>query len=210
MRSKCWPALCQLSLLLFIIHLSLSPEVNAQPKTKAASIEKKLPKTPKQEVAGHTEVLRQLMQALYTEFPDELAKSTQVGPREMTEWVFDGKANWKFDALRSRQKEDAIALAFSQDYQGDHILALVVGLETLIFDAYGGKNEFSIPSERDEARLIQLRCQLHSLLAQLETNAKPGSVLHPASSRQQIKGTLTAVIERIHAKAAGQDHISSC
>lgn len=122
--------------------------------------------TPKQQMSAHTEDLRELMLQLYEAYPEELAKSTQVGAREMTEWVFDGKTNWKFDAIRGAQGKDALDMIYDQTYQGDAILPLVVGLETLLFTAYGAKNEFDIPSEMHVAQLAAVYCDIQKLYQQ--------------------------------------------
>ena len=180
----------------------------AQPKSKAHAVQHSVSKTAKQVMSEHTDDLRALMQALYDEHPEELAKSTQVGAREMTEWVFDGKANWRFDAIRRTQQTEAIALIFEPEYKGDHILALVVGLETLLFNAYGGKNEYEIPASIDEKPVLQAACQLESLQRQLDTNSQQIDILSQASSRQQIQQTLQTIMQRIRAQYSVQQVVN--
>jgi hypothetical protein len=158
--------------------------VNARPATKTAHVPLL---TTKQEVSAHSEDLRALMQALYTEYPDELAKSTQVGPREVTEWVFDGKANWRFESIRRLQGQAALALLFDEAFAGDHILALVVGLETLVFEAYGSHNEFDIPVQRDQPRWATLLCELQALPLRLQANTQANTVLRSSISLQRWK-----------------------
>lgn len=168
--------------------------VHARPATKAAHVPQL---TTKQAVSAHTEDLRALMQALYTEYPSELAKSTQVGPREMTEWVFDGKANWRFEGIRRLQGQEALALLFDQAFVGDHILALVVGLETLVFEAYGSHNEFDIPAERDQPRLAKLLCELQALPLRLQANTQTNAVLGQPVAQQHIIATLQTLMLRL-------------
>ncbi len=45
-------------------------------------------------MAQYSEDLRQLMWTLYRAHPEALTKSTQVGARKMTDWVFENKAGW--------------------------------------------------------------------------------------------------------------------
>ncbi|WP_232410956.1 hypothetical protein [Methylophilus sp. 5] len=170
--------------------------VNARAATKTAHVAQL---TTKQEVSAHTEDLRALMQALYTEYPAELAKSTQVGPREMTEWVFDGKANWRFEGIRRLQGDEALALLFDPAFAGDHIMALVVGLETLLFEAYGSQNEFDIPAERDQPRLVTLQCQLQSLPLRLQADTLSNTVLNQRAAQQHIAATLHTLLVRLQA-----------
>lgn len=180
-----------------VIALLVIHAVNAQAINSDSAAQLNITKTPKQLMAEHTDDLRALMQFLYDEHPDELAKSTQVSAREMTEWVFDGKTNWQFDAIRRTQQTEAIALIFDPGYTGDHILAIVVGLETLLFNAYGGKNEYDIPGSIDENQVAHAACQLEGLQGQLEANAKQVVILRQASSRQNIQQTLQTIIQRI-------------
>lgn len=168
--------------------------VHALPATKAAHVPQL---TTKQAVSAHTEDLRALMQALYTAYPAELAKSTQVGPREMTEWVFDGKANWRFEGIRRLQGQEALALLFDQAFAGDHILALVVGLETLVFEAYGSHNEFDIPAERDQPRLGLLLCELQALPLRLQANTQTNKLLRQPVAQQHIIATLQTLMLRL-------------
>jgi hypothetical protein len=168
--------------------------VNAQPAPKTAQVPQL---TTKQAVSAHTEDLRALMQALYTAYPSELTKSTLVGPREMTEWVFDGKANWRFEGISRLQGQEALALLFDQAFVGDHILALVVGLETLVFEAYGSRNEFDIPAERDQPRLSMLLCELRALPLRLQVNTQTNAVLRQPVAQQHITATLQTLIVRL-------------
>lgn len=75
----------------------------------------------------------------------------------MTEWVFDAKANWKFEAIRRFRCMAAIDLAFDEAFGGNRILALVVGIETLLFEGYSSQNEFEVPPQRDPQKLQQLQ-----------------------------------------------------
>lgn len=156
--------------------------------------------TPKQVMSAHTEDLRTLMLALYESHPQELAKSAQISPREMTEWVFDGKFGWRFDGLRKLQDQQALDLLFDEQFQGDHVLALVVGLETSLFHGYGAENEFAIPLERDASRMQRLVCTLrdfqkryHELIA----GPKQVPMLQNAASQQLVSVTLESILQRI-------------
>lgn len=176
------------------LHL---PQAEARTvKKAAASSAQRAELSPKQAMSEHTDDLRALMLQLYTEHPEELAKSTQVGPREMTEWVFDGKANWKFEAIRRLQGMPAIDLAFDETFGGDRILALVVGIETLLFEGYGSQNEFEIPPQRDPQKLQQLQQQLKDVQARLQRAPLP-SLLEQPAVRQPTEATLKQLLQRL-------------
>lgn len=97
-------------------------------KTSATTLEEKRAKSLEIFTVG----LQKWMENVYLANPDELRKSTQVSPREMTEWVFHGPFNWKFDAVRELQNNEALALSLSTDYYGDRILAFTTGAYTLV------------------------------------------------------------------------------
>lgn len=163
--------------------------------------------TPKQLMSAHTEDLRALMLALYESHPEELSKSARIGSREMTEWVFDGKFGWRFDSLRRAQDQQALDLLFDVRFQGDHVLALVVGLETSLFHGYGAENEFAIPAEQDASRMQHLACTLRNFQKRYHTlmsSPKPVPMLQQAASQQLVFSALDSILQRIPV-ATGQD-----
>jgi len=198
-------------------HANESREINKLAKTTQHQQIAVPALTPKQQMSAHTEDLRQLMLQLYKIYPEELAKSTQVGAREMTEWVFDGKANWKFDAIRGMQGKEALKLMAEQSYQGDIVMPLVVGLETLLFTAYGAKNEFDIPSDSNALALKQVSCEMQSLQQQLNqvqpesSSPSMNQWVKKAYEKKQItvllNGTLQTILDRI---SANQDVKGAC
>lgn len=131
----------------------------------------------KQALASHTEDLRRLMMTLYEMYPQALKKSTQVSAREMTEWVFDGKAGWKFDAIRHQQGIAALQLVFDSGYQGDRVLALIVGLETMLFQAYNAKNEFEASTPADIKKLNIAQYNIQLLIHQLNQSCTQANAI---------------------------------
>jgi hypothetical protein len=194
-----------LSAVTLVMCSGMVSHAQAQPAKKTQAVAAANPaQTPKQVMSQHTDDLRTLMQALYELHPQELAKSTQVGAREMTEWVFDGKAGWKFDAIRHTQQDQAIALIFDPEFTGDHILALVVGLETLLFHAYGGKNEYQIPAQIDERSVAQAVCQVQGLQQRLAAEVTQTGVLNQAATQALIQQALQTIIQRMRGTYASQ------
>jgi hypothetical protein len=94
------------------------------------------------EMRENTQSLRLLMMKLYKRNPMELKKSTSSTVDEMVDWVFDGDHGWKFEAIHHAQDTQAIFLSFSSDYHGDRVLPFIVGLQTMLIKAHGGKTEF--------------------------------------------------------------------
>ncbi|CEN56081.1 putative lipoprotein [Candidatus Methylopumilus turicensis] len=101
------------------------------------------------EMRENTESLRLLMTKLYKRNPAELKKSTSGTVDEMVAWVFEGDQKWSFEMLGGLKETDAIYLAFKAEYKGDRVLALVVGLQTMVIKARGGKTEFFLTDSVD-------------------------------------------------------------
>jgi hypothetical protein len=178
----------------------LKPASQSSQKTVKHAAPANKGQSPKQDMSAHTEKLRALMLALYESHPEELAKSAQISPREMTEWVFDGKFGWRFDSLRRAQDHQALDLLFDERFQGDHVLALVVGLETSLFHGYGAENEFAIPAEQDASRMQGLACTLRDFQKRyhaLMIGPKQVPVLQNAASQQLVSSTLDSILQRI-------------
>jgi hypothetical protein len=101
------------------------------------------------QVRENTASLRLLMVKLYKRNPRELKKSTSGTLEEMVDWVFEGGHGWKIKRIGERQGTDAINMAFSPEYQGDRVLPLIVGLQTMLIKAHGGKTEFYLTDSVD-------------------------------------------------------------
>ncbi len=97
----------------------------------------------------NTQSLKLLMTKLYKRNPRELRKSTSDSVEVMVDWVFEGDHGWKFKKINEAQGADALYMAFSPDYQGDRVLPLIVGLQTMLVKAHGGKNEFYMTDNLD-------------------------------------------------------------
>lgn len=94
------------------------------------------------EMRENTQILRMLMIKLYKRNPSELRKSTTANVEEMVKLVFENQHGWRFKEISEAQGSYAIQQAFRPDYQGDRVLSLIVGLQTMLIKAHGGKTEF--------------------------------------------------------------------
>ena len=101
------------------------------------------------EMRENTHSLRLLMIKLYKRNPHELRKSTNGSAEDMAARVFEQQLDWKFEAINAAQDTTAIFLAFDPNYQGDRVLPFIVGLQTMLIKAHGGKSEFYLPDTID-------------------------------------------------------------
>jgi hypothetical protein len=110
------------------------------------------------EVHENTESLRLLMLKLYRRNPHELQKSTSDVAEKMVDWVFNGESehHYQFDEINKLQGTDAIFLAFKPEFTGDRVLAYIVGLQTMLIKAHGGKTDFYLTDNIDPQHMYNV------------------------------------------------------
>ncbi len=58
-----------------------------------------------------------------------------------------------YPALAGKRSTQSIQLAFDEEYAGDRVMALIIGLKTMISASYGDKKEFFIIDDLDPQKL---------------------------------------------------------
>jgi hypothetical protein len=88
--------------------------------------------------------LRTIMLKLYKRNPKELSKSNGNSPEKMVTYLFEQSAQhqYAFHALNHLQSTKALFLAFDPEFEGDRVFAFIVGLQTMLLKAHGGKDDF--------------------------------------------------------------------
>lgn len=105
------------------------------------------------EMRENTQSLRSLMIKLYKRNPRELRKSTPEALEKMVDWVFEGDHGWKIKRINEAQDIEAIRMALDPEYQGDRVLPLIVGMQTMLIKAHGGKSEFYVTDSLDPQKI---------------------------------------------------------
>lgn len=126
----------------------------------------------------NTQSLRLLMTKLYKRNPRELKKSTEGSVEEMIAWVFEGKHEWKFREIDELQGTEAIQLAFNSDYQGDRVLPFIVGLQTMLIKAHGGKTDFYLTDSIDPQSVYNAARNVEVAAWKLSTARDPQGQLY--------------------------------
>jgi hypothetical protein len=105
------------------------------------------------EMRENTQTLRVLMAKLYKRNPRELAKGGANNADERVQATFENTNGWQFKEINNAQGTDAIQQAFQPEYQGDRVLSLIVGLQTMLVKAHGGKSEFYLTDKLDPQKI---------------------------------------------------------
>ncbi|MEK6805272.1 MAG: hypothetical protein AABY95_01310 [Pseudomonadota bacterium] len=141
-----------------------------------------------------------LLVKLYKRNPRELAKATG----ETIESRLASLAphlSLAFDELDFAKNTDAMLLAFSADYQGDRVFALMAGLVGMIRASYGGREEFFMLQALDEQALYNSARNIEILSWRLRhRQGADGKVYLLTTGADSDTGDLNLSFERIFGK----------
>ncbi len=137
------------------------------------------------EIRENTESLRILMLKLYKRNPHELQKSTSDPAEKMVDWVFDGETqhHFKFDTINNLQGTDAIFLAFKPEYTGDRVLPFIVGMQTMLLKAHGGKTDFYLTDSIDPQNIYNMARNIEICAWKLANARDENGVLYLISNQ---------------------------
>lgn len=96
------------------------------------------------EIEENKQSLKTLMLKLYKRNPREASKSGIGDAETIINNLFDPKAThqWQFAHIQNLKSTEAIQLAFKPEFEGDRVLALIVGMQTMLLKAHGDKVTF--------------------------------------------------------------------
>jgi hypothetical protein len=97
--------------------------------------------------------LRMLAEKLYRRNPREWRKGSVSTVDAAVARLFTVEHAWNFTELNGRRGTQAIDLAFRDDYQGDRVLAFVVGLASMTQAAFHDKTQFFLLDDLDPQAL---------------------------------------------------------
>lgn len=153
------------------------------------------------EYAENASTLRLLMLKMYKRNPAEALKSGLGSPEQIATYVFEQVAvhHWQFDALGGAQDTAAIKLALNPQYSGDRVLALVVGIQSMLFRAHGSKSVFFLTDSIEPQSLYNAARNIEIAVWKLNnaksaqgellllTNSQPGEVQNLSFEREFSK-----------------------
>jgi hypothetical protein len=153
------------------------------------------------EYAENVSTLRLLMLKMYKRNPAEAQKSGLGSPEQIVAYVFEQVAvhHWQFDALGGAQDTAAIKLALNPQYSGDRVLALAVGIQSMLFRAHGNKSAFFLTDSIEPQNLYNAARNIEIAVWKLTnaknakgellllTNSQPGEVQNLSFEREFSK-----------------------
>ena len=119
------------------------------------------------------ELLRRLAGKLYRRNPRELHKVPGMSTEVRLSQLFDSDRSLLFPELDNQRGIEAMLLAFDQDYTGDRVFALLVGLVSMVHSAYGNNAEFFMFDSLDPQNLYNSARNIEILVWRLKTRTGP-------------------------------------
>ncbi len=96
---------------------------------------------------------RELMIKLYKRNPRELSKSPGMSVETRLRQLGATPPTYVFDELDGEITLDAINLAFDDDFRGDRVFALMVGIRSMLHAAFENKFEFYLLDDLDHQKI---------------------------------------------------------
>jgi hypothetical protein len=115
----------------------------------------------------------ELVVLLYERNPDELLKIPGMTVEGRLAQLRVHRYKLQFTELDYKQDIDALNLALDPNFKGDRVFALIVGLGSMVREAYGYQPEMFLPDELDSRVLLVSAYNAQELLAKLKSTRKP-------------------------------------
>ena len=116
--------------------------------------------------------LRRVAEKLYRRNPGEWKKSGQPSLDAAVSRLFSSRAN--FPELGGRREGAAALYAFSADYAGDRVLAVMAGLIGMVDAAFEHKDDFYVLDALDEQKLYNCARNVEIAVWKMSSTRTPG------------------------------------
>jgi hypothetical protein len=111
--------------------------------------------------------LHRVAARLYRRNPREWQKGGSATAEAALKRLFSGATN--FPELEGRREGDAALYAFSANYAGDRVLALMAGLLGMVYAAFENKTDFYLLDDLNEQKLYNCARNVEIALAKLSS-----------------------------------------
>ena len=145
------------------------------------------------------EQLKLLTLKFYKRNPRELAKVQGMSVEKRVTMIFDQPKHLRFEELEFQEEVAAMNRAFSADFKGDRVFALMVGLTGMIRQSYDYDTDFFIYDEIDAQKLYNSARNIEVMAWKLKNNKTAmGQPFLVSSEYQGVIDNLS--FERIYGK----------
>ena len=122
-------------------------------------------------------LMEDLLEKLYICNPGELDKIRGMSIGQRQNQIFDTYGRLVFAELNNRQGTAALDMAFSEDYQGDRVFAIMTGLVGMVRSTYKWQNEQYLFDSLDEQELFKSARNIEVLATRLSNSRDPSGKL---------------------------------
>ena len=141
------------------------------------------------EIRENMESLKILALKFYKRNPSQLKKSTQDNVEKMVNWIFNGDHNNEFEQLQNKKDVECLNLVFDESFNGDRVLALVIGLKTMLLESHGNKTDFYLFDKLDPQNIYNVARNIEVVVWKLSTkkmeNGEPFLISNSISGNEQ-------------------------
>ena len=141
------------------------------------------------EIRENMESLKILALKFYKRNPSQLKKSTQDNAEKMVNWIFHGDHNNEFEQLQNKKDIECLNLVFDESFNGDRVLALLIGLKTMLLESHGNKTDFYLFDKLDPQNIYNVARNIEVVVWKLSTkkmeNGEPFLISNSISGNEQ-------------------------
>ena len=141
------------------------------------------------EIRENMESLKILALKFYKRNPSQLKKSTQDNVEKMVNWIFNGDHNNEFEQLQNKKDVECLNFVFDESFNGDRVLALVIGLKTMLLESHGNKTDFYLFDKLDPQNIYNVARNIEVVVWKLSTkkmeNGEPFLISNSISGNEQ-------------------------
>ncbi|MEH6625303.1 MAG: hypothetical protein V7739_02580 [Motiliproteus sp.] len=142
---------------------------------------------------------RDLMVKLYKRNPKELAKQNGATVESRLKQLAMDSTDFRFTELNKLRGNDALRLAFDEEFEGDRVFALMVGIRSMQHASYGKKTEFFLLDDLDQQKLYNSARNLEIIAWRLNNHRQTDDSLFLLSNGYQ-NGIANLSFERLFGK----------
>ncbi|MGI9275326.1 MAG: hypothetical protein ACR2PT_10840 [Endozoicomonas sp.] len=118
------------------------------------------------------ELLEDLTGKLYRRNPSQLHRAPGQTLESRMEQLFGSERTESHEELEGRRSIEAMLLAFDDDFQGDRVFAMMLGLATMMAHSYENKDRFFMLDKLDEQKLYNSARNIEILSWRLRSRSR--------------------------------------